>query len=144
MHLLVNKMIIPLFLRIMSIMGLFISFYFLCAKSGWFPKFVKNMPLCEGNTCIRVSDSKYGKMFGIPNYIFGMIYYIAILLFSLFSFLNADKNVYYFLLVMSWSTILLVVYLTYALLVKLKTVCVPCFVLHGVNVGIAALLSLMI
>ncbi len=131
-------------LIILSIAGLFISFYFLCAKRGWFPKFVKNMPLCDGNTCMRVSDSKYGKMFGVPNYIFGMFYYIVILLFSIFSFLHDDKNAHYFLLVMSWSTVLIAVYLTYALLVKLKTVCVPCFVLHGINVGIAVVLSLMV
>lgn len=126
---------------ILSIMGLFLSFYFLCAKRGWFPKFVKNMPLCDGNTCIRVSDSKYGSMFIVPNYISGLIYYVIILIFS---FVNADKNVLYFLLVVSWSTVLLAIYLTYALLVKLKTVCVPCFVSHGVNLGIAIVLSWMV
>ena len=137
-------MAIPIYsilLIALSIAGLVISSYFLCAKRGWFPKFVKNMPLCEGNTCMRVSDSKYGKMFGVPNYISGFFYYVIILIFS---FLNVDKNILYFLLIVSWSTVLLAIYLTYALLFRLKTVCVPCFVSHGINVGIAVVLSLMV
>ncbi|MBI2131037.1 vitamin K epoxide reductase family protein [Candidatus Woesearchaeota archaeon] len=130
--------IFQILLMTLSIGGLFISFYFLCAKKGWCPKFVKNMPLCDGNTCMRVSDSRYGNMFGVPNYISGFIYYVIILAFSLFNF---DKNVLYVLLIVSWSTVLLAVYLTYALLVKLKTVCVPCLISHGINLGIAVVIS---
>ena len=133
-------MVLSLLLGVFSVKGLFVSFYFLSAKMGWFQGFVKNMPLCDGDTCIRVSDSRYGSMFGIPNYIFGIFYYIMVIVLS---FITLNGSILYLALAVSYGTVLYGVYLTYALLVKLKIVCVPCFISHGINLGIAVLFTIM-
>ncbi len=124
-----------IYLTILSVMGIAVSFYLYYSK-----KYNKKLYCIYGKECDAVIKSRYGETFGIENTIFGILYYLLILAYTSFLFLNRNifkgNIVYYFIVGASIGAVLFSVYLTLVQAVILKKWCDYCTV--------SAIISLLI
>jgi uncharacterized membrane protein len=135
---------------ILALAGLVDAFYFTFAyygrirKARWVPEI-----LCarEGSSCVTVVQTPYARVFGVPNSLLGIFYYV-----SLFAWVMVGRDVgisfdgfmvslVWLLIAVSAVTVILGFYLIYALRRKLHTDCPMCYAAHAIN---AALLVLLI
>ncbi len=135
---------------LLSLVGLWDAFYFTFAyygrveKARWVPEV-----LCarEGSNCVTVVQTPYARVFGVPNSLLGIFYYLALIGWVLTgNILPASLG-----LIVAWGlfaasavTVLLGFYLIYALLKKLGTHCPLCYTAHAVNAALLALLGLIL
>jgi uncharacterized membrane protein len=84
-------------------------------------------------------QTPYARVFGIPNSLLGIIYYLLVILWATaprsFSLLWA-------LIGAGVATVLLGFYLIYSLLYELRTHCPLCYMAHAVNAALLVLLIL--
>lgn len=142
---------------ILALGGLTDALYFTFAyygrvkKSRWIPEI-----LCarEGSSCVTVVQTKYGRVFGVPNSLLGAAYYSILISWCLapgskhLYSLGNDKSVVYaypsaLLLLISAGTVILGGYLIYALRRKLGTHCPLCYTAHAINTILFILLLLL-
>ncbi len=139
----------------LSLAGLVISLYFTFAyygrikKSRWVPEI-----LCarEGSSCVTVVQTPYARVFGVPNSLLGIIYYVALIFWVGMDWLPLvyieHTNMIYILasevllLPISLATVLLGFYLIYALRRILRIDCPLCYASHAINFAILVLLVL--
>jgi uncharacterized membrane protein len=140
---------------VLSLAGLADAIYFTFAyygrvrKSRWVPEI-----LCarEGSSCVTVVRTPYGSVFGVPNSLLGIIYYVSLLLWALgwhsatFGF---RLGMTYFsisftdlLIAAGAVTVALGFYLIFALRRILHTDCPFCYSAHAINLALLALLVL--
>ena len=115
-------------ITILAIIGLLLSIYALYVEKKSLNK--KYRPVCDINnrvSCTKAFSSSYGKILGIPNSVFGIIFYVIILI------LNALNNIQiiFYLAVIS---VLGSIYLAYVSHIKLKTFCIICNSIYLVNI----------
>jgi len=97
----------------------------------WIPSFCR----VEESTCVKILDTPAAHLFGLPNSIFGLGYYAAIL------FLPIEQFELFFLIASLFS-VGLGMYLTHMLVVRLRIHCVLCYIAHIINLVIANLFIL--
>ncbi|MEN3037831.1 MAG: vitamin K epoxide reductase family protein [Candidatus Kryptonium sp.] len=134
-------MVTKISLGILSAIGFYISLYFTLIYLRFISpaKFLlPNVCKLSGSTCETIINTKYAKILGFPNFVYGLFYYLAIFLFVIFDFNNYIKIA---IVLISWIVVVLGVYLIYALLKVLRVNCLLCFISHAVNFLIAVLLS---
>ena len=116
-----------IFLIILSVIGLAVSFYTCHSK-----KHDKRMYCPIGQDCDAVVKSKYGKTFGIENTIPGMLYYGLILLYSIMLLANRnifkENIIYYFIVGISCASVIFSLYLVYVQKFVLKKWCIYCII----------------
>ena len=128
-------------------LGLSISLYFtmvyfkVMKPDQWFVPRVCRM---EEGTCSFIIRTPDARIFGLPNFVLGLLYYTALIAVNIASSTQAHELLYQLLSAVSVGTVLLGVYLTYSLLFKLKTNCVLCFTSHIVNAVIMILLIIQL
>ncbi len=86
--------------------------------------------VCDINdraSCTKAFTSKYGKTFGISNSIYGMVFYILVLILLFFGFYN-------YIFYLAIFGMLKTIYLAYALFFKLKDLCIVCSLIYTVNI----------
>ena len=147
-------MILRLFIVLLSLVGLADSLYFTFAyygrirKARWVPE-----TFCarEGSSCVTVVRTPYARVFGIPNSLLGILYYVALLAWIGFAprHLNISGHIFrsfetvgLWLLGASLLTVLLGFYLVYALRRVLGVHCPLCYAAHAINVALFVLLIL--
>ncbi len=118
---------------LLALVGGALSFYFYCVymhicsgKDWWMPT------VChlDGQTCLSIVETSYGRIGGIPNALSGTIFlfiYSAVLTGTFFQFIPS-----YIPLLMGWFTIITGIYLIYGL-IKLSAKCTICLTIHLVN-----------
>jgi uncharacterized membrane protein len=139
---------------VLSLAGLGDALYFTLAYYGrvegspWVPEI-----LCarEGSTCVTVVKTEYARVFGWPNSLFGIAYYLVLIGWTFIpahwlTALDLHASGLSFLLrflltAASAVTVVLGSYLVYALREKLHTHCPLCYLAHSIN---AVLLVLVI
>lgn len=94
-------------------------------------KFKAVCDLSERMSCTRAFTSKYGKIFGISNSLFGIIFYATIFVLAYFGLSNFS---FYLIVASAIATI----YLIYALFFKVKTFCSVCFAIYLLNFSLLA------
>lgn len=130
---------------LLALIGFLISFYFTMV---YYRKIPSNYPLVplfcrmDEQTCQTVLSTPEARVFGIPNFVLGLFYYLLLVFLAFLGGLNHTFVGFDILFWLSVFTVLLGVYLSYALVFKIKIRCVLCFVSHGINLLIAILLSL--
>jgi uncharacterized membrane protein len=146
--------ILRLFIVLLSLVGLADSLYFPFAyygrirKARWVPE-----TFCarEGSSCVTVVRTPYARVFGIPNSLLGILYYVALLAWIGFAprHLNISGHIFrpfetvgLWLLGASLLTVLLGFYLVYALRRVLGVHCPLCYAAHAINVALFVLLIL--
>jgi len=147
---------IELLIIALSLAGLANSVYFTFAyygrvkKSRWIPEI-----LCtrEGSSCVTVVQTPYARVFGVPNSLLGILYYVALIGWSFLPNTWLVVNVWtmplaraalWLLLPVSAATVALGFYLVYALRRILHIDCPLCYTAHAINLAIFVLLLLSI
>lgn len=138
----------------LSLCGLADSFYFTFAyygrikRSRWVPEV-----LCarEESSCVRVVQTPFGRVFGIPNSLLGILYYVLMMIWAMagrpisfefqlgtMSYSISFTNV---LIALGAMTVVLGFYLTYALRRILRVDCPFCCAAHAINLLLLVLLA---
>ncbi|MBZ5563492.1 MAG: hypothetical protein LAP13_13860 [Acidobacteriia bacterium] len=139
---------------VLSLAGLADALYFTFAyygrikKARWIPEI-----LCarEGSNCVMVVQTPYARVFGVPNSLLGIVYYLVLIAWATkwrsntpswyihFAYIVISPA--YFLLVLASAvTVLLGFYLVYALRRKLHIHCPLCYTAHAINTALFVLL----
>jgi len=138
---------------VLALAGLADALYFTFAyygrvrKSRWVPQV-----LCarEGSSCVTVVRTPYGSVFGVPNSLLGIVYYVLLLLWAvavpsarLTVQINMTAYIITFtdlLIAIASVTVVLGFYLVFALRRILHTDCPFCYAAHAINLLLLALL----
>ncbi len=118
-------------------LGFLISLYFTLVYFHRIPANYKLVPpVCrmEDSACQVVLFTRYGSLFGAPNSLFGVMYYILVVVAGFLPLLRT------WLLPVSVIVVLLSLYLAYILIARLKVICMLCFASHLINIAVASLL----
>jgi uncharacterized membrane protein len=129
-------------LGVLSSAGFVLSLYFplvyhniVKPDSKLIPQFCR----MDEHSCGLLLKTKEASLFGLPNFYLGLVYYSALLLVPI----TAERqfwNWWYDFATASLVAVGMGIYLSYALIVKLKVNCVLCFAGHAVNLLIAVLI----
>lgn len=139
----------------LSLGGLADACYFTFAYYGrirnarWVPAI-----LCarQGSSCVTVVRTPYARVFGVPNSLLGIIYYLLLIAWIMFSpryitfsghVLNAFEYLGLVLLGASISSVVLGFYLIHALRRILGVHCPLCYAAHAINLILLVLLLLV-
>jgi len=131
-------------LAIAATIGIAISAYFTLVFFDIIPansRFVAQVCRMDEQTCQYVLHTTYAKLFGVPNSLLGAIFYAFILYTVLAHGPNSSAFISLVATLSSVLSVLASIYLTHALIVKLKTNCVLCFTCHALNLVILILLT---
>lgn len=148
-------MILRILVLLFSLAGLADALYFTFAyygrvkKARWVPEI-----LCarEGSSCVTVVQTPYARVFGVPNSLLGIVYYLLLIAWALAPDRIAIywKDVYVPLVSLTWMLaavgcipVLLGFYLIYALRRKLRVNCPLCYTAHAINLALFVLLLLL-
>ncbi|HXX23304.1 MAG TPA: vitamin K epoxide reductase family protein [Terriglobia bacterium] len=147
--------ILRLSIVLLSLAGLADALYFTFAyygrirKARWVPEI-----LCarEGSNCVTVVRTPYGRVFGLPNSVLGIVYYVLLVVWIVFvphhltvlgHALRPFETLGLVLLGASLCTVVLGFYLIYALRRILYTDCPLCYAAHAINIALFVLLILV-
>jgi uncharacterized membrane protein len=128
----------------LSAAGLYISIYFTLVYYGVIQAENSIMPaFCslKEHTCQSVLNTRFARVFGVPNSLPGAIYYALILVLLLANLLFVPVLLSMFVVV-AWFTVVLGVYLTYSLFFIIKTPCPLCLASHAINLVLAVLFTM--
>lgn len=137
---------------ILSLGGLVDALYFTFAyygrvrKARWVPEI-----LCarEGSNCVTVVQTPYARVFGVPNSLLGILYYLLLIGWTLRGrsatpqTARVEVALGWVLIAASAVTVLLGFYLIYALRRKLHTDCPLCYTAHTINLVLLILLIVL-
>lgn len=130
---------------ILSLVGLINATYFTLAFYGWIEASrLVPRPLCrtDESGCLSVIRTPYARIFGLPNSLLGMGFYLAVM--AGLPFMSAHSALRMALLAAGGLVFLVGIYLIYALRVRLRASCPLCYVAHGVNTAILVLMILIV
>jgi len=142
---------------LLSLAGLADSLYFTFAyygrikKARWVPEI-----LCarEGSSCVTVVQTPYARVFGVPNSLLGIVYYLLLIsgikdgwrfginLYVVLSHFAIPLGMM-LLILASAGTIAVGFYLIYALRRKLHAHCPLCYTAHAINAALFVLLFIL-
>jgi len=145
-------LILRLSIVLLSLAGLADALYFTFAyygrirKARWVPEI-----FCarEESSCVTVVRTPYVRVFGVPNSLLGIFYYLLLVAWIMFvprhltimgHVLRPFETLGLLLLGASLSTVVLGFYLIYALRRILYTDCPLCYAAHAINLILFALL----
>lgn len=128
---------------VLALAGLADALYFTFAyygrikKARWVPEI-----LCarEGSNCVTVVQTPYARVFGVPNSLLGVVYYLLVILWAAAG--PPMAAVGWALVVASAVAVILGFYLIYSLLRRLHTHCPFCYAAHAINAVLLVLLVL--
>ena len=124
--------------------GLYISLYFTLVYYGVIPaenSFVPAFCSLKENTCQSVLNTRFARVFGVPNSLLGIIYYVLILVLLLANLLFVPVFLNAFVIA-AWFTVALGIYLAYSLFFIIKTPCPLCLASHAINFALALLFTI--
>jgi len=143
-----------LFIVLLSLGGLADALYFTLAyygrirKARWVPEI-----FCarEDSNCVTVARTSYARVFGVPNSLLGVFYYVLLAVWIGFvprhvsisgQVLRPFETLGLLLLGVSISSVVLGFYLIHALRRVLHTHCPLCYAAHAINILLFVLLIL--
>ncbi|HYQ87875.1 MAG TPA: vitamin K epoxide reductase family protein [Bacteroidota bacterium] len=128
-------MAVRLGLIVCSLTGFLISLYFTLVTYRLMKpdqRFIPPVCRMSGDSCLSIVDSPQARLFGVPNSLLGIAYYLGVLFAAIGG--GLPSAVFYSgLLALSICTVLIGMYLIYSLLAVLKVRCVLCFTGHILN-----------
>jgi uncharacterized membrane protein len=150
-------MVLRCLICILSLAGLANVLYFTFAyygrikKARWVPEI-----LCarEGSSCVTVVQTPYARVFGVPNSLLGIGYYLLLMAgvgdnwhFGINFYIHFASVVYplglVLLILISAGTVVFGAYLIYALRRKLHVDCPLCYTAHAINAALLVLLVVL-
>jgi uncharacterized membrane protein len=129
----------------LAAIGLYIAGYFTLVYYGLIGANTKLMPkVCrlEERTCQTVLGTRYARVFGVPNSLLGILYYLTVIA-ILFGNCTAAP-VRALLIPVAWFTVALGIVLAYSLFFIIKIPCPLCLAGHTINLALAILLTMIL
>lgn len=126
-----------------TVIGEAISLYFTFATYHVVPEnFIESMPICniQGER-MRIVDTRYARVFYLPNSVYGMVYYLVLFLATIGWWTLWPTPVEFFFFLVSLLVTLFSGYLFWSLFKKLRTPCRLCIISHFLNLSISILLG---
>ena|SRR5438445_5258500 len=126
----------------LSAIGLYIAAYFTLVYYGLISANTRLMPsVCrlEERTCQTVLGTRYARVFGVPNSLLGILYYLTVVAILLMGWTVAPITGV--LIAVAWFTVLLGLYLAYSLFFIIRIPCPLCLTGHAINLALAVLLT---
>jgi uncharacterized membrane protein len=126
----------------LSALGCYIAAYFSLVYYGLIDADSRVVPrVCrlDDRTCKTVLETKYARVFGLPNSLLGVLYYIVAITILAGGLIGAPAGLA--LVAVAWFTVALGVFLTYALFVILRIPCPLCLTGHAINLCLAVILT---
>ena len=127
----------------LSVIGLVISSYFTAvayrwvqADARWIPAFCR----MDERTCASIVFTPQARVFALPNSVLGQLFYVALIAGTFFNWITAPELIATIYVAASTSTVILGIYLSYALLFINRVACPLCFTSHGINLMIFLIL----
>ena len=141
-----HHLVLRILVAFLSLAGLADALYFTFAyfgrvkKSRWVPEI-----FCarEGSSCVTVVQTPYARVFGVPNSLLGVFYYLILIGWALGGVARPASSAAWLLCGISASTVVLGFYLTHALRRKLHLDCPLCYAAHAINFTLLVLLILL-
>ncbi|MEK6303985.1 MAG: vitamin K epoxide reductase family protein [Acidobacteriota bacterium] len=133
------------FAIILAAVGLYIAAYFVAVYYGVLEASTRLMPrVCrlEERTCQTVLHTPYARVFGVPNSVPGVLYYVAVIVLLATGWGVGAIGVT--LVAVAWFTVLLGFFLAYSLLFIIRIPCPLCLTAHTINLALALLLTLIV
>jgi len=127
---------------VLATAGVYIAAYFTLVFYGHLDANTRLMPrVCrlEERTCQTVLGTKYARVFGVPNSLLGVLYYLIVIAVLLIGW--APHALAVGLILVAWFTVALGLYLIYALFFIIMIPCPLCLTGHAINLGLAILLT---
>ncbi len=136
-----HSVLIRALVTVLALAGLADALYFTFAyygrikKARWVPEI-----LCarEGSNCVTVVQTPYARVFGVPNSLLGILYYVAVISWAVAGPLFPAMG--WALIGASALTVVLGFYLIYSLRRKLYIDCPLCYAAHAINAVLLVLL----
>ncbi len=128
-------------LLLLAVVGLLIALYFVLVYYGLLRPDTRLVPaVCRmsDDSCQLVIRHPDAHIFGLPNAVYGVGFYLLVIVSILFpdiSFLHTA------VLVVSWISVAVGIYLIYSLFFKIKIPCPLCLTAHGINIVLAVVLT---
>jgi uncharacterized membrane protein len=137
---------IALLTFVLALAGLADALYFTFAyygrikKARWVPEI-----LCarEGSSCVTVVETPYARVFGVPNSLLGIFFYVGVAGWTLAGGIVAARWLLWPLIAANAVAVALGFYLIYALRHILHTDCPLCYTAHAINAALLVLLILL-
>jgi len=126
----------------LATVGLYIAAYFILVFYGYLNANTRLIPsVCrlEERTCQTVLGTKYARVFGVPNSLLGVLYYLIVIAVLLIGWVTPALAVG--LILVAWFTVVLGLYLIYALFFIIRIPCPLCLTGHAINLALAILLT---
>jgi uncharacterized membrane protein len=130
---------------VLATVGLYIAAYFTLVYYGVIAASSKLMPnVCrlEERTCQTVLGTKYARVFGVPNSLLGVLYYLTVIL--LLSAGWTAGAIATATIAVAWFTVALGAFLAYSLFFIIKIPCPLCLTGHTINLLLAVLLTFIL
>ena len=133
-----------------SSIGLFISVLFAWASNAKPPqgdslpfvwRIVPTLCNMEAGSCGSLLQTKQAKLFGIPNYILGIVFYLFALGVAILTPMDPGA-IYWALVLVTTGTVFIGAFLIFSLIFTLRTNCLLCYMTHVVNFLLLATLIL--
>jgi uncharacterized membrane protein len=134
---------IPALLFLLALLGLAIATYFTGVSYRLISpaaRFVPRACRLGEDSCRKVVDTRQARVFGVPNSLLGMFFYLALLGLAVLGEVSPSLMMAYE--VVAWGTVGLGAFLAWNLLFVIRVPCPLCFTAHGLNLAIALILSL--
>ncbi len=128
-------------LLLLALSGLYISLYFTLVYYGKIrPEggFVPAFCTLDEKDCQRVIVHPHARIFLVPNFILGIVYYGLVLMVVFF---GGGPVLSGGIMYASWLTVGVAFFLLYSLLYKVGMFCPLCLTAHGINILIACVLT---
>lgn len=127
----------------LAVIGLYIAAYFTLVYYGLLAPSTKLMPsVCrlKDRSCQTVLTTKYARLFGVPNSLLGVVYYLALIV--LVSGGWTAGPVASALIAAAWFAVAVGFLLVYSLFFIIRIPCPLCLAGHAINLLLALLLTL--
>lgn len=131
-------------LGLAGLVGLLDAGYFVGVSYGWIRSDARWIPeVCRMDeaTCARIVDTSYGRVLGLPNAVYGAVWYLVVLGLGAALVSQGHIGLCRVFLLVAAGTVLFSVYLIWALVQELKVDCPLCYLGHGLNFSILILIA---
>ena len=127
----------------LSVIGLMISAYFTAVAYRWVQPDVRWIPsFCrmDERTCASIVFTPQARVFALPNSVLGQLFYVLLIAGTLLNWITGPELIATLYVAASTVTVILGMYLSYALLFINRVACPLCFTSHGINLVIFLIL----
>ncbi|HSB10552.1 MAG TPA: vitamin K epoxide reductase family protein [Blastocatellia bacterium] len=127
---------------VLAAIGWYIASYFTLVYYGLVAANTSLMPrVCrlEEQTCQTVLNTRYARVFGVPNSLLGLLYYSIVIVILSCGWEGGPLGAV--LIAVAWFTVALGFVLVYSLLFVIRIPCPLCLAGHTINLALAILLT---